>query len=82
MKIVLNNLTVQCDGPMELFWDNKLTMNIVVIMFSMTRKKHLEIDPHFIKEKLDSGLIAATYIPSRHQLTDVLRKGFLTERFS
>lgn len=45
------------------------------------RTKHIEIDRHFIKEKLDSGLIATIYVPSKHQLADVFTKGLPEERF-
>ena len=39
------------------------------------RTKHIEIYKHFIKEKLDSGLICTPYLPIGHQLADVLTKG-------
>ena len=44
-------------------------------------KKHIEIDRHFIKEKLDSGLICTPYVPTRHQLENVLTKGLCTKMF-
>ena len=37
--------------------------------------KHIKINIHFIKEKLDSGLICTPYVPKGHQLADVLTKG-------
>ncbi|XP_072087332.1 uncharacterized mitochondrial protein AtMg00810-like [Arachis hypogaea] len=43
------------------------------------RTKHVEIDRHFIKEKLDNGLIATKYIPSRLQLADMFTKGLPIE---
>lgn len=67
---------MQCEGPMKLFFDNKLTIDIVIIMFSYDLAKHSEINSHFIKDKLDGGLIATSYILSGHQLTRVLTKGF------
>lgn len=33
--------------------------------------KHIEKDHHFIKEKLDSGLICSPFVPTRDQLADV-----------
>ncbi|KAA0047348.1 reverse transcriptase [Cucumis melo var. makuwa] len=38
------------------------------------RTKHVKIDRHFIKERLDSGSICIPYIPSSQQVTDVLTK--------
>ncbi|KAA0040884.1 Beta-galactosidase [Cucumis melo var. makuwa] len=45
------------------------------------RTKHVEIDRHFIKERLDSGNICIPYIPSSRQVVDVLTKGLLIPNF-
>ena len=37
--------------------------------------KPIEIAKHFIKEKLDSGLIYTPYVSTNHQLVDILTKG-------
>lgn len=39
------------------------------------RTKHIEIDYHFIREKIQEGLIQAEHISSGEQLADVLTKG-------
>ncbi|KAA0060113.1 Retrovirus-related Pol polyprotein from transposon TNT 1-94 [Cucumis melo var. makuwa] len=43
--------------------------------------KHVEIDRHFIKERLDNGSIHIPYIPSSYQDDDVLTKGLLRQSF-
>ncbi|KAA0039144.1 Beta-galactosidase [Cucumis melo var. makuwa] len=45
------------------------------------RTKHVEIDRHFIKERLDSASICIPYIPSSQQIADVLTKGLLIPHF-
>ena len=35
----------------------------------------MEVDRHFIKEKLESGLICTPYVSSGNQLVDVFTKG-------
>ncbi|KAA0052231.1 putative mitochondrial protein [Cucumis melo var. makuwa] len=45
------------------------------------RTKHVEIDRHFIKERLDNGSICIPYIPSSQQVDDVLTKGLLRLHF-
>ena len=39
------------------------------------RTKHVEIDMHFIKEKLDEGILQISFVKSGDQLADVLTKG-------
>lgn len=42
---------------MELYCDNKLAINIEHNPIEHDRTKHIKVGRHFIKEKLDSGLI-------------------------
>ncbi|KAA0042376.1 Cysteine-rich RLK (RECEPTOR-like protein kinase) 8 [Cucumis melo var. makuwa] len=48
---------------------------------STDRTKHVEIERHFIKERLDNGSICILYTPSSQQVADVLTKGFLKQNF-
>ena len=41
----------------------------------------MEIDKHFIKEKLDSGSIYIPYTPSSQLIDDILTKEFLRQSF-
>lgn len=43
---------------MRLFCDNKSTISIAHYPVQHDRKKHIEIDMHFIKEKPGNGLIS------------------------
>ena len=36
--------------------------------------KHIEIDCHFIRERLQEGLVTTSYIASRDQLADIFTK--------
>lgn len=38
------------------------------------RAKHMEIDRHFVKEKLEAGIISLQYITTRHQIVDIMTK--------
>ena len=66
---------------MKLYCDNKSTIRIAHNSVQPDQTKHIEIDRHFIKEKLDSGLICTPYVPTRHQLADVLTKGLCSNVF-
>ena len=79
MKIILDDLKIKYEAPMPVC-DNKSAISIAHNPIQYDRTKHIEIDQHLIKEKLDSGLIAAEYIPSKLQLADMFTKGLPTEQ--
>jgi hypothetical protein len=65
-----------------LYYDNKATINIANNSVQHDRTKHVEIDRHFIKEKLDSGEICLPFVRTTKQLADVFNKGLDTAEFS
>jgi hypothetical protein len=60
---------------MELRCDNQAAINFVHNPAHHDRTKHLGIDRHFIKEKVDEGALAISFVKSHEQLADVLTKG-------
>ncbi|KAL0545232.1 hypothetical protein IC582_020382 [Cucumis melo] len=80
LQKVLSDLHQECETPLKLFCDNKAAISIVNNPVQH-RTKHVEIDRHFIKERLDSGSICIPYIPSSQQVADVLTKGLLRPNF-
>ena len=81
LKIILDYLRIKREETIKLYCDIKSAINIAYNPVQHDRTKHIEIDRHFIKEKLDSGLISTPYMPSDCQLADVLTKGLPTIRF-
>ena len=81
LKIILDNLKIKREGPMKLYCDNKPAINIAHNHIQHDRTKHIEIDRHFIKEKLEERLVCMSYVPSRSQLVDVLTKGLNSSSF-
>ena len=75
LKIILEDLKIAWKGPMKLYCDNKSAINIAHNPVQHDRTKHVEVDRHFIKEKLDSGLICTPFVSTEGQLADVLTKG-------
>lgn len=61
IKIILADLRVRWEGLMRLYYDNKSTINIAHNLVQHDRTKHVEVDQHFIKEKLKSGLVCTPY---------------------
>ncbi|KAL0406120.1 UNVERIFIED_CONTAM: hypothetical protein Slati_3925900 [Sesamum latifolium] len=81
LKIIPDDIRSKRDGPMKLYCDYKSAINLAHNLVQHDGTKHIEVDKHFIKEKLDSGLISTPYMPSSNQLADVLTKGLPTSRF-
>ena len=80
-KIVFTDFKVKTQVPMMVYCDNKVTINIAYNLVHHDKTKHLEIDQHFIKEKMDSEQICTPYVPSTKQLADFLTKGLLNSIF-
>ncbi|RDX63286.1 Copia protein, partial [Mucuna pruriens] len=81
MKIILDDLIVKYEGYIKLFCDNISAISIAHNPVQHDRIKHIEIDRHFIKEKLDSRLIVIAHVPTGLQMTDVFTKGLPATRF-
>ena len=65
----------------RLYCNNKLVINIAHNPVQHDRTKHAKVDKHFIKEKLDDGLIYTPYVFIGDQLADVLIKGLASAQF-
>ena len=81
LKIILDDLIIKWDGPMKLYCDNKSAINIVHNPIQHDRTKHIEIDRHFIKEKLEEGVVCMFYVLSEHQLANILTKELNSSMF-
>lgn len=45
------------------------------------RTKHIEIDVHFVREKVQAGVINIGYVPSLDQVADIFTKALPEFRF-
>ena len=54
----------------------KATISIAHNPVRHDKTKHVEIDRHFIEEKIDSGLICPLFVASKPQLADVSQREF------
>jgi hypothetical protein len=68
------------DKPIMLYCDNKAAINNPV---QHDRTKHVEIDRHFIKDKIDEGIVCMPFVGTKEQIADVFTKGLsITDFFN
>ena len=65
LKRLLKELSIQYEEPLQMFYDNQATIRIVKNPVLHDRTKHVEIDRHFIKEKIEDGEILLQYTPTK-----------------
>ena len=74
LKRVLDDLKIIIEGPIKLFCDNQAALSIAKNPVHHDRTKHIEIDRYYISDM--------EYIPSGHQLADILTKALPRATFS
>ncbi|KAM1494901.1 hypothetical protein ACFXTO_029686 [Malus domestica] len=82
LEKLLRDLGFKHKGAMKLHCDNKAAIEIAHNPVQHDRTKHVEIDRHFIKEKLDAGIIMFPFVRSEDQLADALTKAVSNSAFS
>ena len=78
--MLLDELKVGVMLPLRVYCDNKPAINISHNPVHHDRTKHVEVDRHFIKEKIE-GTICMSYVPTTQQVADVLTKGLAKPTF-
>ena len=59
---------------MKLVCDNQAVLHITSNPVFHERTKHIEIEYHFIREKLAKGVIVTKFVNSNNQLADAFTK--------
>ncbi|XP_071712679.1 secreted RxLR effector protein 161-like [Rutidosis leptorrhynchoides] len=74
LTYLLKDLHIDVQVPITLFSDNKAALQIAANPCFHKRTKHLDIDCHLTRDKVQDGFLQTAYIPSHLQLADIMTK--------
>uniref|UniRef100_A0A2N9G3G0 Reverse transcriptase Ty1/copia-type domain-containing protein n=1 Tax=Fagus sylvatica TaxID=28930 RepID=A0A2N9G3G0_FAGSY len=74
IRSILNELGFTEKGSSQLFCDNKSAIMLALDSVLHERSKHIEVDIHFIREKVQSDIIIPSFVPSLEQTADLFTK--------
>nr|GEX88332.1 homogeneously-staining region [Tanacetum cinerariifolium] len=79
---LLKDLNVIVPKPVRILCDNISTIALASNPIQHARTKHIEIDCHFVRDKIKAGQIITSYIPTTAQAADIFTKALTTYPFN
>ncbi|RVW97054.1 Retrovirus-related Pol polyprotein from transposon RE1 [Vitis vinifera] len=74
LRQLLQELRFGKDEQIKLVCDNQAALHIASNPVFHERTKHIEVDCHFIREKIASGCVATSFVNSNDQLANIFTK--------
>ncbi|KAL5757179.1 hypothetical protein ACOSQ2_021925 [Xanthoceras sorbifolium] len=81
MTSLLSELGLQSARVPVLFCDNLSAQSLAYNPVFHARTKHIEIDVHFVREKVLSKAVSVQYVPTEYQIVDLLTKPLSSTQF-
>ncbi|GJZ23446.1 hypothetical protein Tco_0560905 [Tanacetum coccineum] len=68
-------------NKIPLYCDNRSAIALCCNNVQHSRSKHIDIRYHFIREKVDKGVVELYFVTTDYQLADIFTKALPRERF-
>lgn len=75
LQALLQDLWITDLPPAILHCDNKAAIAIAANPVLHERTKHVDVDCHFVRDKINSGTMTTAHVPTYSQIADLLTKG-------
>ena len=82
IRQLLMEVGIETSKPAKLWRENQVAMHITSNPTFHERTKHIEIDCHFVREKIQLGLISTRYVKNEEQLGDMYTNPLSGDRVS
>lgn len=80
LTALLKDMGIQNLPPTLLHCDNQAAIVMAANPVLHERTKHVEVDCHFIRDKINSGTVVTKHVPSHAQVADLLTKALSTKQ--
>ncbi|XP_020532292.1 uncharacterized protein LOC110008568 [Amborella trichopoda] len=81
LKSFLNDLGFKSAKPIPLFCDNQAAIHIAIYPVFHERTKYIEVDCHFVREKVQAKMICTPQVNSEYQLENIFTTAVGKEKF-
>ncbi|CAA7040888.1 unnamed protein product [Microthlaspi erraticum] len=81
LKALLLSFGVSHDQPVQLHCDNMAAIHLSANPVFHERTKHVEVDCHFVRDKVIDGTIVTNHVSTKLQLADIMTKALGRKEF-
>ena len=82
LRLFLRDVGHAVTAPTTIYADNKSAITLATNPEYHARTKHIDIQYHYVREKVDNGTVEFTYIPTRNMAADGLTKPLMKQKFA